>query len=433
MNALSIGLAGAGTVGGGVVKVLRDKVEFFRGKLGLPIRLKRVVDKRAERFSELGIGADVLTTDDAADILNDDEIRIVVELIGGTTYARQFVLDALRRGKHVVTANKALLAEHGPEIFQTATDHDVSVYFEASVGGGMPVIKTLREGMIANDIRSLRTIINGTCNYILTQMSAKGLAFDVALAAAQNKGFAEADPTLDIGGFDAGHKVAILASLAYGGYLAYSDIPIQGIESITQEDIQFSRELGYTIKLLGIIKSSDGKLLDVRVHPAMVHADYILASVSDSYNAVLLDGDSVGQILLYGKGAGELPTASAVTADLVDCVRDILAPTPRRISMDFYSTSKRLSVLPLDSVRTRYYFRFSVLDRPGVLGAITTTFGNHGISIAAMTQKEDAAADYVPVIMVSHMAEERSVRAALAEIDAAEFVRAKTQMIRIEE
>jgi homoserine dehydrogenase len=433
MNEISIGLAGAGTVGGGVVKVLRDKSGFFRNSLGLPLRLARVVDKRTERFAELGVTSDVSTSTDPADILNDDAIRIVVELIGGTTHAKQFVLDALRRGKHVVTANKALLAEHGPEIFQTATENEVSVYFEASVGGGMPVIKTLREGMIANDIRSLRTIINGTCNYILTQMSQKGLGFDVALDAAQRKGFAEADPTLDVGGFDTGHKVAILASLAYGGYLAYSDIPIQGIESITQEDILFSRELGYTIKLLGIIKSADGSLLDVRVHPAMVHADYILASVSDNFNAVLLDGDSVGQILLYGKGAGELPTASAVTADLIDCVRDVLAPTPRRIAMDFYSSSRRLTVLPLDSVRTRYYFRFSVLDRPGVLGAITTTFGKHGISIAAMTQKEDAAADYVPVIMVSHMAEERNVRAALAELDVAEFVRAKTQMIRIEE
>jgi homoserine dehydrogenase len=263
-------------------------------------------------------------------------------------------------------------------------------------------------------------------------MSSKGLSFQMALQAAQQKGFAEADPTLDVGGFDTGHKVAILASLAHGGHLAYTDIPIEGISNITQEDIVFARELGYTIKLLGIINCCPDGRLDVRVHPAMVHADHILANVSDNYNAVLLEGDAVGQILLYGKGAGEMPTASAVVADLVDCVRDISGNTPQRIPMDFYAESKRLYLLPLPSVRTRYYFRFSVIDRPGVLGAITTTFGRHDISIAAMTQKEDAIADYVPIIMLSHEALESNVKAALAEIDTTEYVRAKTQVIRIE-
>lgn len=433
MSEIGIGLVGAGTIGGGVVKVLRDKAAFFTDKLGLPLRLKRVVDTNSARLAELGLGEDTVCSDSAADVLDDNDIAVVIELVGGTTFARQLVVDALKRGKHVVTANKALLAEHGPEIFDTAAAHDVSVYFEAAVGGGMPIIKSLREGMIANDILSVKTIINGTCNYILTQMASKGVAFESALAAAQESGFAEADPTLDIGGFDTGHKVAIMASIAHGCYVPYASVSIEGIESITQGDIVYARELGYVIKLLGIIDlCSDGRL-DVRVHPAMLHADHILSSVSDAYNAVYLQGDTVGNILLYGQGAGEMPTASAVVSDLIDCARDLSSSAPQRMTMDFYTAKRTMQVKPTMEIQTRYYLRFSVTDRPGVLAGITSSFGAHDISVASIVQKEGRSDGFVPVIVLTHEAVEENVRAALGEIDDMDFVKAPTQVIRIEE
>ncbi len=433
MSEIGVGIVGLGTIGGGVVKVLRDRLPFFRDKLGLPLRLARAAELDTARFEALEMPPDVVCSADAADILNDGDIAVVLELVGGTTFARKLVLDALERGKHVVTANKALLAEHGPEIFQAATANGVSVYFEAAVGGGMPIIKALREGMIANDIISLKTIINGTCNYVLSEMSAKGLPFDTVLKTAQENGFAEADPTLDVGGFDTGHKVAIMASLAHGGYVAYDSMSIEGITSITQDDIRFARELGYTLKLLGIIETRDNGVVDVRVHPAMLHTDHILSSVNGVFNAVWLKGDAVGDILLYGKGAGELPTASAVVADLIECARDITSAAPQRIAMDFYSVEKRMELLPSDAIRTRYYLRFSVVDKPGVLAGITSVFGTHDISIASIVQKEGQGDEFVPVILLTHEACEKNVKAALADIDTMEFVRAKTQLIRIEE
>jgi len=433
MKEVAIGLVGVGTVGGGVIKVLKEKLGFFRDELNLPVRLTRVADLNAARFSELGIDSDVQCSESADDVLNDDSIRVVIELVGGTRFARTLVLEALKRGKHVVTANKALLAEFGPEIFQTATKHGASVYFEASVGGGIPIIKALREGMVANDIVSIKTIINGTCNYILSRMSSEGLSFGDALQQAQENGYAEADPTLDIGGFDTGHKVALMASLAHSGYVSCDDIRIEGISGITREDIAFARELGYTIKLLGIIKSCDGGRLDVRVHPAMLHDTHILASVSDVYNAVWIHGDAVGTVLLYGRGAGEMPTASAVVSDVIDCARDIVSAVPQRIPIDFYNETRRLAILPTDEVRARYYLRLSVVDKPGVLAGVTSSFGSHGISLAAIIQKESPETDFVPVILLTHEACERDVRRAVTEIDTMEFVRAPTQLIRIEE
>lgn len=307
MSEILIGIVGAGTVGGGVVKILTSRILKLRNEQGLPLRLARVADKDAARLGRLPESG-ALYTASADDILNDPDIRIVVELVGGTTFAKELVLAALAKKKHVVTANKALLAEHGPEIFEAAARENVSVYFEAAVGGGMPIIKVLREGLVANEICSVKTIINGTCNYILSKMSAEGLSFDDALKEAQAKGYAEVDPTLDVGGGDTGHKVAILASLACGGYVPFRSISIEGITTISRHDIAFARELGYTIKLIGIIKK-DGpqEQLDVRVHPAMFHNDHILASVSDVYNAVLLEGDAVGRILLYGRGRANCP------------------------------------------------------------------------------------------------------------------------------
>jgi homoserine dehydrogenase len=307
----------------------------------------------------------------------------------------------------------------------------VSVYFEASVGGGMPVIKAVREGLVGNDVYSIRTIINGTCNYILTRMSQEGLPFADVLKQAQEKGYAEADPTLDVGGGDTGHKVAILASLSGGGYVPYGGFSVEGITGIAKEDIEFAAEMGYVIKLLGIVKKSSAGL-DVRVHPAMLPAEHILASVSDVFNAVLIEGDAVGQILIYGRGAGELPTASAVVSDIVDVVRNISGNTPIRIPMDYYRKDRRLEVIPIEQISSRYYLRFTVSDNPGVLASITGRLGAEGISIASIMQKERAGADGVPVIFITHNAREKGIRKAITEIEKEQYIRASTQVIRIE-
>jgi len=423
---------GCGTVGGGVLKILAGQTPFFNTTLNLPIVLKRVADIDPSRFDAYPVGG-AIRSKNADDIIADDDIRIVIELVGGTTFARDLVLRALHAGKHVITANKKLIAECGPDIFETAEKNGVSVYFEASVGGGIPIIKSLREAMIGNDIRSIKAIINGTCNYILTRMERENLAFDAALREAQNAGYAEADPALDVGGGDSGHKTAIMASLIKGGYVPFENVPIEGITDISAEDIAFAKELGYRIKLLGIIKESAGGGLDVRVHPAMLHTDHILASVANEFNAVLLEGDAVGQILLYGKGAGQMPTASAVISDLVDVVRNIESGLPQRIPMGFYSRSRTIALRPLDEVITRYYLRFTVEDKPRVLAPIAAALGDQGISIASVLQREVASHDRVPVIILTHAAREQGLRRAIARIESMDFVRDKTRVIRIEE
>ncbi|MDR0331373.1 MAG: homoserine dehydrogenase [Chitinispirillales bacterium] len=430
MAAVNIGLVGVGTVGGGVVKALDMRMDYFRNELGLDMRLARVADKAAGRFAQLPV-RDAACTADVNDILNDDSINVVVELAGGTGFARTLVLDALKRGKHVVTANKALIAEYGPEIFEAASKSGVSLYFEAAVGGGMPVIKAIREGLVGNSIYSIRTIINGTCNYILTRMAAEGQPFADVLKDAQEKGYAEADPALDVGGGDTGHKVAILASLVSGGYVPYGAFSVEGITGIAKEDIEFASELGYAIKLLGVIKKNDAGL-DVRVHPAMLPGSHILASVSDVFNAVLLEGDAVGQILIYGRGAGEMPTASAVVSDIVDAARNISGKCPIRVPMDYYRADKKVGVLPVEQVKSKYYLRFNVCDKPGVLASMTSRLGAEGISIASVMQKEGSGADSVPVIIITHSAVERGVRKAIGEIEKEQYVRAATQVIRIE-
>jgi homoserine dehydrogenase len=433
MNEIRIGLIGAGTVGGGVVKVLANRVDAFKRELGLSIKLARIADKVSSRFGELPV-KDAICTNDANDVINDPSIDIVIELIGGTTFAKTVVLKALNHKKHVITANKALIAEFGPEIFECAEKNNVSLYFEASVGGGMPVIKAIREGLVGNDIFSVKTIINGTCNYILSTMTAEGLPFEQVLKAAQEKGYAEADPTLDISGGDSGHKVAILASLISNGYVCYDNIHKEGITTIGAQDIAFANELGYVIKLLGVIKKdkkADG--LDVRVHPAMLRKNHILASVSDAFNAVLIEGDAVGQILLYGKGAGEMPTASAVVSDVIDVARNISGKTPIRVPMNFYNSTHAISVKAIDSITSRYYLRFTVEDRPGVLASITSDLGNQGISIASVIQKEWHPDNSVPIIILTHQASEKGINLALRKIEQSDYIRAKTQLIRIED
>jgi homoserine dehydrogenase len=433
MRDILIGLIGAGTVGGGVIKVLNSRIDSIRKDLGLPLKLTRIADKATDRLSQLSTG-DAICTGDAQDILNDPSIDIVVELIGGTTFARKVILDALSKKKHVVTANKALISEHGPEIFECAEKNGVSIYFEASVGGGIPVIKAVREGLVGNNIFSVKTIINGTCNYILTRMSNEGLPFDQVLKQAQANGYAEADPTLDVGGGDSGHKVTILASLISNGYVPYESIQIEGITSITPQDITVARELGYTIKLLGIInKNADSDQLDVRVHPAMLHTNHILASVSNVFNAALVEGDAVGQILLYGRGAGELPTASAIISDIIDVARNIVSGTQVRIPMNYYSTQKTVTVQPIDTISSRYYLRFTVLDKPGVLASIASYLGAKGISIASVMQKENSSNQSVPVIILTHIASEKGLKEAISDIENTNYIKDKTQIIRIVE
>jgi homoserine dehydrogenase len=433
MEVCNVGLVGAGTVGGGVIKILERQGGFFTNGLNLPIVLKRVADIDTSRFDNLPV-QNAIVCNNAEDLLKDSQIHIVIELVGGATFARDFVLNALKAGKHVVTANKALLAKHGPEIFETAEKNGVSVYFEASVGGGMPAIKTIREAMIGNDIKSVKSIINGTCNYILTHMETRGLPFEKVLKNAQEAGFAEADPTLDIQGGDTGHKTAIMASLLSGGYVPFHNIPVEGITGITDEDIAFAKDLGYRMKLLGIIKTdAESGKLDVRVHPAMLHLDHILASVSNEFNAVLLEGDAVGEILLYGKGAGEMPTASAVISDVIDVARNIEGGMPKRISMEFYSRNREIKLKSLDELETRYYLRFTVREQPRVLAPISAALGDEGISIASVLQKEGASNDRVPVIILTHRAREKGLRKAIGKIETMDFIKDKTQVIRIEE
>jgi homoserine dehydrogenase len=431
MKQISLGLVGAGTVGGGVVKMIHENAAYLRDNLGLPVVLKRIADKDASRFKNLPTG-DTLCSTAAADILNDDDIQVVIELVGGKTFAKELIKGALERGKHVITANKALIAEHGPEIFELAEKKGLSIGFEASVGGGMPVIKAIRESLAADKISAVKTIINGTCNYILTQMSEKGLLFDTALKKAQKNGFAEADPTLDIGGGDSGHKVAIMASLIHGGYVPYHKVSIEGITEISKDDIEFAKDLGYCIKLLGIIrKTQDDPGIDVRVHPAMLHKNHILSSVSDAFNAVLLEGEAVGPILLYGKGAGEMPTASAVMSDIIDIARNIAGGTGNRIPMSYYNTGNELKVKPIDSIIMRYYLCFWVTDKPKVLASIAAILGENHISIASVMQKEGGQENCVPVIILTHKAVEKNVRSAIIEIEKMDFIKKKTHVIRI--
>jgi len=433
MKQINIGLVGVGTVGGGVVKLLSQELEFLRNDLGIPITLKRIADKVTSRFAELPVG-NAICTGNAQDIINDEEIDVVIELVGGMTFAKDLIVSALSKGKHVITANKALIAEQGPAIFELADKNGVSLQFEAAVGGGMPVIKTIREALVGNEITSVKTIINGTCNYILTEMTQKGQLFDAVLKNAQRNGYAETDPTLDIGGGDSGHKVAIMASLIYNGYVPFEKIYIEGITEITKEDIEFAAELGYTIKLLGIInKAPDDDRIDVRVHPTMLHNKHILASVSDVFNAVLLDGNAVGPILLYGRGAGELPTASSVLSDIVDVALNIASGAPRRIPMRYYRHDNELSIKPIDEVETRYYLCFWVADKPKVLASIAALLGEYSISIASVLQKESREESCVPVIMLTHKVLEKNIRAALTAIEKMDYVKKKTRLIRISE
>ncbi|MBI5454480.1 MAG: homoserine dehydrogenase, partial [Deltaproteobacteria bacterium] len=402
-------------------------------RLGCELVLKRVADKDTTRDRGVKLDDGVLTTD-AMDVINDPEISIVIELVGGTGIAKTFIMEALSAGKHVVTANKALLSTHGKEIFKKAAEKKLDIGFEASVGGGIPVIKALREGLAANKIESIYGIINGTANYILSKMTNEGGKFEDVLRRAQEKGYAEADPSYDVDGIDTAHKLAILINLAYGTYIDVNDIYTSGISSISQHDIKFAKEFGYRIKLLAIAKSDDGKI-EARVHPTMVPAAHPLSTVDGVYNAIHLKGNAVGSVMLYGLGAGMMPTASAVVADLMDIARNMRKGISERITPLAYTAEavKDVALKPIDALEIPYYIRFLAVDKPGALSKISGVLGAHNISISSVIQKDRKIGGAVPLVILTHNALERELRSAIEEIQKMDIIHDKIVYIRIEE
>ena len=435
MKEIGIGLIGFGTVGAGVVDGLDKNRAMLAARLGATPVLRVIADVDLERDRGVTVDRSLLTTDAEAAIRRPD-VDVVIELIGGTGVARRFVKAALELGKPVVTANKALLAEHGREIFALAAEKHADIYFGASVGGGIPIVRALREGLIANRIESIYGILNGTCNYILTRMETERMAFDTALKEAQKKGYAEADPALDIDGVDTAHKAAILASLAYGFNVPMDAIAVEGIRGLSATDLAYALKLGYRIKLLAVIKCAHPEggepAVEARVHPTLIPLDHMLASVSGVYNAAMVTGDLSGRTLYYGRGAGREPTASTVLADVADVVRNLVMGSTRRVP-PIQADGTVYRMLPIDAIRSRYYLRMTLLDKPGMLGQITSVLGRCDIGIASALQPEAHVGRSVPVVMVTHEAHERDVAAALKEIDGMAGVGGPTIRMRIED
>ncbi|KIH77392.1 homoserine dehydrogenase [Geoalkalibacter ferrihydriticus] len=432
MKEIKAGLIGLGTIGTGVVKVFQKNAELMEKRLGARLRLVKIAD--LDITTDRGISLDpALLTTDAYAVIRDPDIKIIIELIGGYEPARTFVLEAIAQGKHVITANKALLALHGDEILAAAEKQGVSVMFEAAVAGGIPVISAIKESLCANRFRSVLGILNGTCNYILSRMSREGQEFETVLKDAQTQGYAEADPTFDIEGVDTSHKLAILISLCFGTRVDFKSIYTEGISNISALDLQFAKQFGYEIKLLAIGKLGYGKV-EARVHPTMIPISHPLADVGGVFNAVRLQGDFVGPVMLHGQGAGMDATASAVMGDAMAVTRDLLRKGPLRTPSMGCAVAVRadLPVRPMEELVGHYYLRVGVLDRPGVLAQIAGILGNHDISIASMMQPERQIGGAVPIVIMTHDAGEANVRAALAEIDQLELVREKSHLIRIE-
>ena len=424
-----VGLVGFGTVGTGVAKILLRNAAQLHAKTGIRVVLKRICD--VDLTSDRGIAVpDGVLTNDLDAVLSDPEIEVVIELVGGTTVAKEITLRAIAAGKRVVTANKALLAEAGRELFRAARERGVSISFEASVGGGIPVIAALRDGLIANDITSIIGIVNGTCNYILSRMAAEGTAYGDALAEAQRLGYAERDPTLDVEGIDTAHKLAILSALGFAADFHYHEIHIEGITRTDPADIAYASELGYTLKLLAIGKRF-GDELELRVHPTLLPDEHPLASVHDVFNAICITGDAVGETMFYGRGAGQMPTASAIVADLVDILIGKAKHTFERLRL-FPGRTESLRVRGIGEIESRYYLRFNALDRPGVLARITGEFGRHEISISSVIQKERHATRAVPLVIMTHPAREADLREALAAIEPEGVVEGPPVVIRVE-
>jgi len=434
MKPINVGLLGIGTVGGGTFTVLQRNAEEITRRAGRPIRITVVADRNMELAKQV-TGGTCRITDDAFAVVADPEVDIVIELIGGYGVAKELVMKAIANGKHVVTANKALLATHGNEIFKAAQDKGVMVAFEAAVAGGIPIVKAVREGLSANRIEWIAGIINGTTNFILSEMRDKGLSFDMVLKEAQRLGYAEADPTFDIEGVDAAHKITILASLAFGIPMQFDKAYIEGISKLDAADIKYAEQLGYRIKLLGITKrTAEG--VELRVHPTLIPTKRLIANVEGPMNAVLVQGDAVGATLYYGKGAGAEPTASAVIADLVDVTRVHTADPENRVPHLAFQPNALvdLPILSMDEVITSYYLRLRVADKPGVLADITRILADQQISIDAVIQKEPAdGEDQADLIMLTHQTREKYINAAIVKIEALGVVAGQVTKLRMEE
>ncbi len=428
MKPATVGIIGFGTVGSGVAKLLLERGGSIRRKTGLDIRLKTICDLDITTPRGLDIPPGVLTTD-LNRILDDDEISVAVELIGGIVAAKDVMLKLLAAGKDVVTANKALLAECGPELFAAAHEQGRTLAFEASVGGGIPVLASLANGYLANDIRSIVGIVNGTCNYILTKMTTERRDYASCLREAQEKGFAEADPALDVGGGDSAHKLAILGWLGFAADFRFDDIYVEGITDLDVVDFRHASELGYTIKMLAIGKQSDGEL-ELRVHPALLPSEHQLAKISGAYNAIWIDGDAVGDTMLYGQGAGQMPTASAVVADVIDMLMGRAGITFERLKL-YPGTTQRRSVKPIEDVETEFYVRFQAKDSPGVLAEVSRILADNDISIASVRQT-GMGQQTVPIVMLTHRAREGNLRDALERINRLDCIKGPSRFIRVE-
>jgi homoserine dehydrogenase len=429
---IGVGIIGFGTVGTGVARILLNNASLIRRRLGVPITLVGIADLDVTRDRGIKLPPGLLTAD-AKRLLDDPRVDVIVELIGGYDAAKRVLVDAMARGKQVVTANKALLAVHGEEIFDAASRYGVDIGFEASVGGGIPIVRALAEGLAADHIQSIYGIINGTSNYILSRMTSEGRRFEAVLEEAKRAGYAESDPSFDVAGTDSAHKLTIMVSLAYGTPVNFKEVYTEGITRLTPLDIAYAQEFGFTIKLLAIAKYSDGEI-EARVHPTMVASSSQIAKVDGVYNAIQLVGDAVEDVVLYGRGAGAMPTGSAVVGDIIAIGRNLLKGATGRVPPASIQQDQRrpLRMRPMEEISSLYYLRFMVLDRPGVLSHIAGVLGKHGISISKVLQQGRKEGQTVPVVIMTHQAREREVQLALREIDTMPFISEPTTLIRVE-
>ncbi|MDD3365430.1 MAG: homoserine dehydrogenase [Syntrophomonas sp.] len=423
---INIGLLGCGTVGGGVVKLLAKNQEIIAKKTGAEIMIKKVLERDEQKCLQIGLDPSLITQQ-FEDIINDESIEIIVELIGGIEPAFSFVIAAMNKGKHVVTANKDMIAIKGKELFETAKANNVDFYFEASVAGGIPIVYPLKQSLAGNHIEEVIGILNGTTNYILTKMSQEGRDYQEVLREAQELGYAESDPTADVGGLDAARKIAILSSIAFNSRVTLDDVYVEGITAISPQDIQYASELGYVVKLLAIAKEVEGKI-QARVHPAFIPLNHPLAFVNDVFNAVFVRGDAVGEIMHYGRGAGEMPTASAVLGDVIEVARNMAYHTSARIGCTCYEEK---SILPISELSAQYYIRMSVRDRPGVLAGIAGVFGNNDVSIATVLQKNNRE-DMAELILITHTVKEKDLQDSLTVLKGMNIVGEINSVIRLE-
>lgn len=422
---VQIGLLGCGTVGGGVARILQKNGEKIAARAGTQVVVRAIAVRDASAPRDEAVERELLT-EDPWSVVNDAEIDVVVELIGGIDPARELIATALKNGKHVVTANKEVIARYGAELLQLSARYGVGLYYEASVAGGIPIVRPLQACLAANEVQSVMGIINGTTNYMLTRMSDEGSDFGEMLAEAQRLGYAEADPSSDVEGYDAAFKIAILAGLAFNTEVDVEDVHCEGITRIAQEDIEYGKELGYTLKLLAIARKIEDRL-DVRVHPTFIPSDHPLAAVNDVFNAIFIDGDAVGELMFYGRGAGALPTGSAVVGDIIEAVRRLRVGGNQLTG----PPTQQLPLLPIEETVSRYYVSLRVVDKPGVLGRIATAFGEAGVSLDSVIQKGHRD-DPVHLVVVTHATVHANIRAALAQIDGFDFVYEVSNVIRVE-